>query len=256
MHGLLPLLRPDCSLPAHISPSPNHGDRKGQLPDAIILHYTGIATGAGALTHLCAERSQVSAHYLVLEDGELFQLVAEERRAWHAGIGVWAGNRDMNSVSIGIEIANPGHSGGLPPYPSAQIETVIALCRDITLRWKIKPSRILAHSDLAPDRKIDPGEHFPWSRLAKAGIGHFVSPLVIEGGPRLELGATGPDVEALQTMLFGYGYGIDVTGVYDTKTKSAITSFQRHFRSTLVDGIADASTIATLKKLIAALPAN
>lgn len=247
-------MKPDCSLPAYLSPSPNHGDRKGQWPDAIILHYTGIATGAAALAHLCAERSQVSAHYLVLENGELHQLVAEERRAWHAGIGVWAGNRDMNTVSIGIEIANPGHAGGLPPYPAAQIETVIALCRDISERWKIKPSRILAHSDLAPDRKTDPGEHFPWGQLAKAGVGHFVSPLATEAGPYLEEGAKGPDVEILQTMLSGYGYGIEVTGVFDAKTKSTIAAFQRHFRAALVDGIADCSTIATLQKLIATLP--
>jgi N-acetylmuramoyl-L-alanine amidase len=254
MHGVLRLLKPDSTLPAMVRPSPNHGDRKGYLPDAIILHYTGVATGAAALEHLCSAASQVSAHYLVLEDGELFQLVAEERRAWHAGIGVWAGNRDMNTVSVGIEIANPGHAGGLPPYSAAQIETVIALCRDVSVRWTISPARILAHSDLAPDRKIDPGEHFPWGQLAKAGIGHFVAPCAIEDGPCLERDAEGPEVEALQTMLASYGYGLDVTGVYDAKTHSTVTAFQRHFRPARVDGIADPSTIATLRKLIAALP--
>ena len=113
-------------------PLANHGDRKGLVPDSIILHYTGIATGAAALDHLCTEASQVSAHYLVDEYGEIFQLVPEERRAWHAGIGVWAGNRDMNTVSIGIEIANYGHIGGLPPYLGVQIDTVVALCQDIS----------------------------------------------------------------------------------------------------------------------------
>jgi N-acetylmuramoyl-L-alanine amidase len=256
MHGVLRLLKPDSSLPASVRSSPNHGDRKGRLPDAIILHYTGIATGAAALEHLCAAESQVSAHYLVQEDGGLFQLVPEARRAWHAGIGVWAGDRDMNTVSIGIEIANHGHIGGLPPYPPAQIETVIALCQDLFARWKISPARILAHSDLAPDRKIDPGEHFPWGQLAKAGVGHFVSPCAIVDGPRLETGAKGLEVEALQAMLASYGYGLDVTGIYDAKTQSTITAFQRHFRPARVDGIADPSTIATLHKLIDALPAS
>jgi N-acetylmuramoyl-L-alanine amidase len=254
MHGVLRLLKPDSTLPAIIRPSPNHGDRKGRVPDAIILHYTGIATGEAALEHLCAAASQVSAHYLVHEDGGLFQLVPEERRAWHAGIGVWACDRDMNTVSIGIEIANHGHVGGLPPYPAAQIETVIALCRDVSARWKISPTRILAHSDLAPDRKIDPGEHFPWGRLAKAGIGHFVAPCAIKDGPRLERDAEGPEVEALQAMLASYGYGLDVTGVYDAKTNSTVTAFQRHFRPARVDGVADPSTIETLRRLIAALP--
>jgi N-acetylmuramoyl-L-alanine amidase len=255
MHGVLRLLKPDSTLSAIIRPSPNHGDRKGRVPDAIILHYTGIATGAAALDHLCTEASQVSAHYLVDEQGELFQLVPESRRAWHAGIGVWAGDRDMNTVSIGIEIANHGHAGSLPPYPPAQIETVIALCQDISARWTISPARILAHSDLAPDRKNDPGEHFPWGQLAKYGVGHFVAPSAIEDGPRLERDAEGLDVEALQAMLASYGYGLDVTGVYDAKTQSTIVAFQRHFRPARVDGIADPSTIATLRKLIEALPA-
>src|ERR1019366_8600457 len=255
MHGVLRLLKPDSSLPASVCSSPNHGDRKGRVPDAIILHYTGIATDAAALEHLCAVESQVSAHYLVQEDGELFQLVPEARRAWHAGIGVWAGDRDMNTVSIGIEIANHGHIGGLPPYPPAQIETVIALCQDISARWGISPGRVLAHSDLAPERKIDPGEHFPWGQLAKAGVGHFVFPSTIEDGPRPEPGAKGVEVEALQAMLASYGYGLDVTGLYDAKTASTITAFQRHFRPARVDGIADPSTIATLRKLIESLPA-
>lgn len=254
MHGVLRLLKPDSTLPAIVRPSPNHGDRKGEVPNAIILHYTGIATGSAALDHLCTEVSQVSAHYLVDEYGELYQLVPEERRAWHAGIGVWAGNRDMNTVSIGIEIANLGHVGGLPPYPAAQIEMVIALCQDISTRWHIPPARVLAHSDLAPDRKNDPGEHFPWGLLAKSGVGHFVTPCAIEEGARLEPGAKGPDVELLQTTLASYGYGLDVTGHYDAKTQSTITAFQRHFRPSLVDGLADRSTVATLQKLIDALP--
>lgn len=253
MHGVLRLLKPDSSLPALIAPSPNHGVRKGgRLPDTILLHYTGLPDGEAALRQLCDPAAEVSSHYLVWEDGTLSQLVAEERRAWHAGRGSWAGENDMNDVSIGIEIANFGHRGGLPPYPDAQIETVIALCRDIIERWRIRPERVLAHSDVSIGRKIDPGEHFPWWKLAKAGIGHYVAPAAIEDGPRLGPGSSGSEVIELQSMLAGYGYGVEVTGIYDTGTEAAVTAFQRHFRQTLVDGIADASTVATLKRLIEA----
>jgi N-acetylmuramoyl-L-alanine amidase len=179
--------------------------------------------------------------------------VPEARRAWHAGRGVWAGESDMNDVSIGIEIANSGYRGGSPAYPSVQIETVIALCQDIIARWHIRPERVLAHSDVSHGRKIDPGEHFPWGQLAKAGIGHYVTPSAIDDGPRLEPGAKGPEVEALQTMLASYGYDIYITGLYDTMTESAITAFQRHFRPARIDGIADRSTITTLRRLIGSL---
>jgi N-acetylmuramoyl-L-alanine amidase len=164
-------------LPATLDPSPNHGERKGgRTPDSILLHYTGLPTGEAALRQLCNPATEVSSHYLVWEDGRLFQLVPEARRAWHAGRGIWAGESDMNDVSIGIEIANFGPRGGWPAYPSAQIETVIALCQDIITRWHIRPERVLAHSDVSHGRKIDPGEHFPWGQLAKAGIGHYVTP--------------------------------------------------------------------------------
>ncbi len=238
-----------------IHPSPNHGVRKGgRTPDSILLHYTGLPTAEAALQQLCNPVTEVSSHYLVWEDGRLMQLVEESRRAWHAGRGVWHGEHDMNDVSIGIEIANPGHRGGSPSYPSAQIKAVIALCQDIIARWHIVPHRVLAHSDVSPDRKIDPGEHFPWGQLAKAGIGHFVAPCAIEEGPRLQRDADGPEVEALQNLLATYGYGLDINGLYDAKTEATVTAFQRHFRPALVDGIADQSTIATLRKLIATAP--
>jgi N-acetylmuramoyl-L-alanine amidase len=248
-------LKPDSSLPATLDPSPNHGERKGgRTPDSILLHYTGLPTGEVALRQLCDPATEVSSHYLVWEDGRLFQLVPEARRAWHAGRGIWAGEIDMNDVSIGIEIANSGYRGGSPAYPSTQIETVIALCQDIIARWHIRPERVLAHSDVSHNRKIDPGEHFPWGQLAKAGIGHYVTPsAIVQDGPRLELGAKGPEVEALQAMLASYGYGLDMTGLYDTMTESAITAFQRHFRQARVDGISDRSTITTLRRLISSL---
>ncbi|MCI0600311.1 MAG: N-acetylmuramoyl-L-alanine amidase [Beijerinckiaceae bacterium] len=247
-------MKSDCSLPAILTPSPNHGVRKGGLiPDSILLHYTGLPDGEAALRQLCDPATDVSSHYLVWEDGRLSQLVPEARRAWHAGRGSWAGESDMNDVSIGIEIANSGHRGGLPDYPLAQIEAVIALCHDIIGRWQIRPERVLAHSDVSHGRKIDPGEHFPWAKLAKAGIGHYVIPAAIEDGPRLEPGGQCPEVLELQSMLAGYGYGVDITGLYDAGTESAITAFQRHYRQSLVDGIADHSTIATLRLLIDSL---
>jgi N-acetylmuramoyl-L-alanine amidase len=247
-------LKKDTDLPATVHPSPNHGERKGRSVDSIILHYTGTPNAGIALARLCDPKSDVSTHYLVLEDGQILQLVPEERRAWHAGRAYWAGERDMNSVSIGIEIANSGHDGGTPPYLAEQIEAVILLCQDISARRKIPPRRVLAHSDLAPDRKCDPGEYFPWARLAERGIGHYVDPYPIEDGPRLARGAQGHEIESLQSMLAIYGYGLNITGLYGTKTEQVVAAFQRHFRQALVDGIADRSTIETLRKLLAAGP--
>jgi N-acetylmuramoyl-L-alanine amidase len=250
-------LKPDTALSATVHPSPNHGERKGgRVPNALILHYTGVPTGEAALRLLSDPATQVSAHYVVMADGRLVQLVAEGRRAWHAGRGCWARETDMNDVSIGIEIAHQGHKDGAAayPYPQAQIATVIALCQDIVARWRIAPQRVLAHSDIAPDRKIDPGEFFPWAQLAKAGVGHYIAPCPIEDGPRLEHGAQGLEVEALQSMLTSYGYGVDVNGLYEGKTEATVRAFQRHFRQALVDGVADLSTIGTLRKLIASAP--
>jgi N-acetylmuramoyl-L-alanine amidase len=235
--------------------SPNHGERKrGRTPDSLILHYTGVPTGEAAIELLCDPVMQVSAHYVVMPDGALLQLVPEGRRAWHAGRGVWDDETDMNDVSIGIEIAHQGHKDGGPayPYPAEQIATVIALSHDIIARWKIAPHRILAHSDIAPDRKIDPGEFFPWAQLAKAGVGHYVAPCPIADGPRLGPDARGGDVEELQTMLARYGYGVEINALYDARTQAVVRAFQRHFRPALVDGVADASTVATLRKLLAA----
>ncbi len=159
----------------------------------------------------------------------------------------------MNSRSIGIEIVNPGHDGGLPPYPDAQIDAVIALCRDIAARLALRPERVLAHSDIAPGRKSDPGEFFPWPRLHQAGVGHWVAPIPIRPGPVYEPGALGPPVAALQALLAAYGYGAAPSGVYDEATRDVVAAFQRHFRPAWVDGVADVSTIETLRLLSASL---
>jgi N-acetylmuramoyl-L-alanine amidase len=245
---------PDSPIASAFLPSPNFGERRGPLrPDCVVLHYTGMPTAEGALALLRDPASEVSAHYFVWESGEVAQLVEETKRAWHAGVGSWAGQTDVNSASVGIEIVNPGHDGGSPPYPRRQIDAVIGLCRDIASRWGIRPERILAHSDIAPARKRDPGEHFPWDVLARAGVGHWTAPAPIAGGALFGSAQEGPPIRALQAMLALYGYGLEITGVYDRQTKTVVTAFQRHFRPERVDGEADASTIATLRALVDAL---
>ncbi|GJE25230.1 N-acetylmuramoyl-L-alanine amidase [Methylobacterium organophilum] len=245
-------LVPDSPFAEKVLPSPNHGERSGTAPDMLILHYTGMENAALALARLRDPAAEVSAHYLVYEDGRAVQLVPEARRAWHAGRAVWMGETDINSRSIGVEIVHPGHDGGLPPYPEAQIAGVIALCRDIVARWRIPAARVLAHSDVAPERKEDPGENFPWDRLAAAGIGHHVPPCPIRDGRFLSRGESGQPVEALQAMLALYGYDQPVTGLFEARTEAVVTAFQRHFRQARVDGVADSSTITTLRDLIAA----
>jgi N-acetylmuramoyl-L-alanine amidase len=237
-----------------ISASPNHGDRQGRMPDAIILHTTSMNSGEAALARLCDPAAEVSAHYLVWEDGRIYELVPETRRAWHAGVSYWASERDINSVSIGIELVHPGPEGGMPPFPQTQIEAVTALCVEISQRYKIPKNRVLAHSDIAPDRKSDPGEIFPWDQLAAQGIGHYVTPHPIVEGPRYGRGAHGEHIESLQSMLAIYGYGLTITNLYGVKTQAVVTAFQRHFRPALVDGIADVSTIETLRTLLKTRP--
>ena len=248
-------MTPDSPLATRIQPSPNHGERPGKRPDMLILHYTGMDGAAAALQRLADPIAEVSAHYVVLEDGTILQMVPEGRRAWHAGRASWQGERDVNSRSIGIEIVHPGHAGGLPPYPEAQIAAVTALARDIMVRWTIPADRVLAHSDIAPDRKEDPGENFPWRRLAVEGVGHHVPEVPLSDGRFFAEGDAGQPIEALQAMLALYGYDQPVTGTFDPHMRAVVAAFQRHFRQARVDGIADASTITTLRDLIASRPA-
>jgi N-acetylmuramoyl-L-alanine amidase len=241
----------DSPFSARFLDSPNRGERRGRgRPDCLILHYTGMPTGEAALKVLLDPASELSAHYFIWEDGSIDQLVAESDRAWHAGKAGWKGEHDLNSASIGVEIVNSGHDGGSPPFPVRQIAATIALGRDVCARWAIAPERVLAHSDVAPARKQDPGEAFPWERLWRAGVGHWTEPAPLSGGALFTHGETGPPVRALQAMLALYGYGVENTGVYDQQTRHAVVAFQRHFRQARVDGEADASTVATLKALI------
>ena len=230
------------------TPSPNF-DARHAPPDMLVLHYTGMQTGEAALERLRDPEAQVSAHYLVEEEGRVFRLVPEERRAWHAGKSFWKGERNCNAVSIGIEIVNPGHEWGYRAFPDPQIEAVIALVADIRSRWEIPDARILGHSDVAPDRKQDPGELFPWRRLAKAGHGLWLD---AEPAPGADLapGAEGTGVFLLQAGLHRFGYEPLPSGTYDEATATVVRAFQRHWRPEGVDGIADGETRARLMAML------
>jgi N-acetylmuramoyl-L-alanine amidase len=253
----MPLFQPDTFVVSDVSVSPNHDERKnGMSPDMILLHYTGMQDEQAALTRLCSRESKVSSHYVVFMDGRIVQCVPESARAWHAGVSSWAGETDINSHSIGIEITNPGHEWGYQPFPLRQTAAVISLCKGIlTRRRQIRRDRVLAHSDVAPARKQDPGEKFPWSLLSESGVGHWVRPASLDlTGTSLAPGDNNHEVTLLQRTLASYGYGIQPTGEYDEATKIVVTAFQRHFRQERVDGIADASTLMTLRALMETRP--
>ena len=251
---ILSIARPDTVLVDEMRASPNvEARRSGLRPTILLLHYTGLQSMARAIDWLCLEGSGVSCHYGIDEDGCITQMVSEDLRAWHAGDSVWAGESDINSASIGIEIHNCGHAFDYPDFPEAQMQAVERLSRDIIARHGIRPERVLAHSDVAPGRKKDPGEKFPWERLAHAGIGHWVPPAALAEDAGLCLGSDAPRIAAFQAALGRYGYGIAPTGLLDERTEQVVTAFQRHFRPERVDGRIDRSTEATLERLAAAL---
>ena len=230
------------------APSPNF-DARTAPPDILVLHYTGMKTGPEALDRLRDPVAKVSSHYMDEEDGRIFRLVPEERRAWHAGVSYWKGERNINGVSIGVEIVNPGHEFGYRPFPDAQIAAVIALVADIRSRWQIGDDRIVGHSDVAPSRKDDPGELFPWKRLAEAGHGLWVEASPAPGLPLAE-GEESTAVFALQAGFTRLGYDLPPSGRFDADTKAVVTAFQRHWRQAKVDGIADGQTRAQLIALL------
>ncbi len=234
-------------------PSPNHGPRvEGKPVDILLLHYTGMPSAEGSLRWLCDPRSLVSAHYFIFEDGRVVQMVDETRRAWHAGVSFWAGETDINTRSIGIEIANAGPDSAAPEFPEAQIDAAIELCRAILARHPIPAHRVLAHSDVAPERKQDPGPFFPWRRLAAEGVGLWPVPGAPSSplrGDSLAVGAYGPAVRELQSALAALGYRAAATGVFDWQTELVVTAFQRHFRAGRIDGVADAETVDTLDRV-------
>jgi len=214
-------------------PSPNHDARPGAV-DMLILHYTGMRSGAAALDRMCDQQAKVSAHYCIDTDGTVYRLVAEERRAWHAGVSFWGGRRRVNDRSIGIELVNPGHEYGYVPFTPAQIHALIALCRDVLSRHAIPARHVLGHSDVAPERKTDPGELFPWAELAENGIGLWPQPR--------------EPVTDFAAALAGFGYG--VPPLVEVPLDAVVTAFQRHFRPSCIDGVADAQCAAILAGLI------
>ena len=229
-------------LPHKVQLSPNVGDRKaGQKIDTLILHYTGMSDATKACDWLCNEESEVSCHYLVDEQGGIVQMVDEQARAWHAGLSSWHGEEDMNSASIGIEIQNPGHFAGYPDFPQGQMLTVIALCKDIIARHGIAARRVLAHSDVAPGRKIDPGEAFDWEFLARLGIGQMV---VADN----QVNAV-PDLSEAQRKLQQIGYGVEATG-----SQVVLEAMQRRYRRSNINGQLDEQTFDILNRLKAIQP--
>jgi len=225
-------------------PSPNHDARPdGVAIDMLLLHYTGMRSGAEALARMCDPAAEVSAHYCIEEDGSVLRLVPEARRAWHAGASAWAGVERVNACSIGIELVNPGHDWGYRPFPEPQMQSLIALAKDILARHSIPPARVLGHSDVAPQRKEDPGELFDWALLAAEGIGLWpgkVAPL-----------ANLLSMQEIQGLLYDYGYAVPQHGRLDNETRAVIRAFQRHFRPQAVTGEPDGETAARLEALIA-----
>ena len=232
------------------APSPNFDARTGP-PEILVLHYTGMKSGPEALERLRDSEAKVSSHYMVEEDGRIFRLVPEERRAWHAGVSYWKGARNINGVSLGIEIVNPGHEFGYRPFTEPQVAAVIALVGDIRTRWTIDDDRIVGHADIAPARKQDPGELFPWRRLAEAGHGLWVDAPAAPGAP-MKRGDQGADVFALQAGFTRLGYDLPPSGQFDEATEQVVTAFQRHWRQGRVDGVADGATRAQLIALLRA----
>ncbi len=268
-------------------PSPNFNERAGGAVDMLVLHYTGMISREHAMARMCDPQSRVSAHYLVDETGRAYQLVDEAHRAWHAGVSFWAGERDINSRSIGIELVNPGHDLGYRNFPLLQMRALAQLCLQILARHAIPAKRVLGHSDVAPGRKRDPGEKFDWAWLAGQGIG--IWPVAPENKlPSLNLNSTPPqtpphqrggalppdsaplphpggegrggghsndsgyaNILQLQRDLGRFGYDIPQTGIYGTRTRAVITAFQRHFLPDRVHGVADAHMLALLKQLLA-----
>lgn len=247
-------------------PSPNFDGRPRPI-DLVVLHYTGMQDEETALARLtdpapvagrypgpwqprdvdpAAPLAKVSSHYVVAEGGLVWRLVDEDARAWHAGSSSWDGEGAVNDRAIGVEIVNGGHDFGLPHFPDAQIEATIALLRDILARRSLGPHRVVGHSDVAPARKLDPGERFPWARLAAAGVALWPVTEHPPGPAALAKGVRGQAVLVLQESLRAFGYGVPQTGEYDELTEATVAAFQRRFRQQRVDGAADEQTMAIL----------
>ena len=224
------------------APSPNFDERRTPL-DMLVLHYTGMESGQAALDRLCDPQAKVSAHYLIEEDGRIFRLVSEDLRAWHAGVSRWREQEDLNSRSIGIEIVNGGHDFGLPVFPPAQIDAVIALCRDILARHDVPQVNIVGHSDIAPERKQDPGELFPWRLLSEAGIGLWPD--------ERRQAATDMALDAPQATLILEAIGYALNPDQPESLEACVRAFQRRWRPDDISGLVDDETLRLLSAVAA-----
>lgn len=223
-------------------PSPNFEERRfepgraGEV-DMLVIHYTGMQSTEAALARLCDPEAKVSAHYLIDEDGTVFALVPETKRAWHAGVASWRGETDVNSCSIGIELVNPGHEFGYVRFPDRQVASLVGLSTRILSRHPIPPRNVIGHSDVAPARKQDPGELFPWEYLKSYGIGLWP----FDGAEIADI----PRDKFIR-MLTRYGYDV-------AEPEAAVIAFQRHFRPERVDGVADHTTAGRLARLLGSI---
>jgi N-acetylmuramoyl-L-alanine amidase len=220
-------------------PSPNFDERKdGAKPEVIVVHYTAMDSAKAALDRLTDPASKVSAHYLIDEKGNIYQMVDEEKRAWHAGVSSWLGKNDVNSRSIGIEISNRDGK----PYTNEQLFSLALLCKDIMFRHKIDPQNVIGHSDVAPDRKQDPGEHFPWEKLSRHGIGVYPAPTAAD---KFNAAADAGNPQKLKELLTAAGYGVDAFGKDTPTLEQLVTAFQRHFEPDAFKGAAKTPGVAT-----------
>ena len=240
------------SAPFIKTPSPNFDTRAHPI-SVLVLHYTDMPDYQTALDRLCDPQSKLSAHYLITASGVCHALVEESARAWHAGVAHWRGIDDVNSASVGIELDYAGESadGSLPHFAEAQIKTLIELAGGIVRRYQIAPHCVVGHSDIAPDRKTDPGAKFPWVKLAEQGIGLWVEtpPQTLPDLPILARGDASPAVTELQRALARFGYGVAADGRFGAQTQAVVGAFQRHFRPSRIDGCADSETQFLLEAL-------
>ncbi len=236
-----------------MSISPNVSSRGEHSASLLVLHYTGMQSAQEAISRLCDPIAKVSAHYVVEEDGTTHALVDEAQCAWHAGVSFWRGHRNVNEISIGIEIVNPGHEWGYRPFPRPQMKAVAELCRGIIKRNSITPRNVVGHSDVAPQRKTDPGELFEWEWLASVGVGLWpFAKLPTPSAPLLRENDEGEAVLWMQTSLASYGYSVPLTGTFDMLTRQVVIAFQRHFRTSDISGNWDGECATRLEALLSA----
>lgn len=227
--------------------SPNFDDRKGTVIEYVILHFTGSEAPHSAIYWMSNYASKVSSHYVIEQDGSCLQLVPEKKNAWHAGKSKWKNFKNLNERSIGIELVNNGYEA----YTPEQMTRLSALLKDIVQRYRLPPENILAHSDIQPDTKKDPGEFFPWKQLAENGLSVWPKPLNIDPNYLpLRLGDSGSKVASLKKRLRQFGYGLTSDDVINRDTQDVIIAFQRRFRPENINGIWDAECDALLNGLL------